>query len=199
MEKSSLESTASYIPRSWKGCTVWAELWDICHGKTEEAGYTKVKSASPARAAYLGHQSATLQSGNWMSRRYFPSLLWHWARSPGSLRRGSEGRIHVGNLFNFSLQVLTKFYRRRDSPITFRLHLKSLSSHTPHPKPLIPILEYDCDSQWSSYSYVVQIMGNSLGALFTSGVLGDSDYERFIVWDWTTGVKRGVSICLQEG
>ena len=35
-------------------------------------------------------------------------------------------------------------------------------------------------------------MGHNLGVLFSSGILGDSDYERFIVWDWTTGVKRGV-------
>lgn len=39
----------------------------------------------------------------------------------------------------------------------------------------------------------MQIMGHSLGILFTSGVLGDSDYEKFVVWDWVTGERRGVS------
>jgi hypothetical protein len=38
----------------------------------------------------------------------------------------------------------------------------------------------------------MQTMGHNLGVLFSSGVLGDSDYERFVVWDWTTGMKRGV-------
>lgn len=40
----------------------------------------------------------------------------------------------------------------------------------------------------------MQIMGHNLGVLFSSGVLGNSDYERFIVWDWVTGVQRGVRI-----
>ncbi|KAG8755935.1 hypothetical protein FRC14_003522 [Serendipita sp. 396] len=80
----------------------------------------------------------------------------------------------------------------RNNKLIFKLHLRSLSSNLPHPAAANPVLEYDCKSQWMSYSFVMQIMGNSLGVLFTSGVLGDSDYERFVVWDWTTSVKRGM-------
>ncbi|KAG8814309.1 hypothetical protein FRC17_001208 [Serendipita sp. 399] len=80
----------------------------------------------------------------------------------------------------------------RDNKLIFKLHLHSLASNLPHPEATNPILEYDCMSTWMSYSFVMQIMGNSLGVLFTSGVLGDSDYERFVVWDWTTSEKRGM-------
>jgi hypothetical protein len=61
-----------------------------------------------------------------------------------------------------------------------------------HPAASAPVLEYECTSRWTSYTYVIQVMGRSLGVLFSSGVLGDSDYERFVLWDWTTGMRRGV-------
>ena len=115
----------------------------------------------------------------------FSRIYWYCSRS--------VGRVHQCKLFIWPWVLITDRLNRRESPITFKLHLRSLSLHSPHPLPSIPILEYESESQWSSYSFVMQIMGHSLGVLFTSGVLGDSDYERFVVWDWVTGVRRGVS------
>jgi hypothetical protein len=83
-------------------------------------------------------------------------------------------------------------YRKNDT-IIFRVHLKSISTDTFHPKASKSILEYRCITQWSAFSFTVQIMGHSLGVLFTSGPLGNSEYERLVVWDWASGVQRAVS------
>ena len=76
----------------------------------------------------------------------------------------------------------------------FRVHLRSLTSSVPHYNAKDPILKYDCTTNWDSYIITMQVLGKHLGVLFSSGVLGDSDYERFVVWDWTSGVIRGVSL-----
>lgn len=77
-------------------------------------------------------------------------------------------------------------------PAPFRVHLRSLTSNVPHYNAKDHILMYDCTTSWDSYTITMQVLGKHLGVLFSSGVLGDSDYERFVVWDWTTGVVRGV-------
>jgi hypothetical protein len=79
-------------------------------------------------------------------------------------------------------------------PAPFRVHLRSLTSNVPHYNAKDPVLKYDCTTNWDSYTITMQVLGKHLGVLFSSGVLGDSDYERFVVWDWTTGVIRGVCL-----
>lgn len=80
----------------------------------------------------------------------------------------------------------------RAPPTPFRVHLRSLTSNVPHYSARDAVLKYDCTTNWNCYTITMQVLGKHLGVLFSSGVLGDSDYERFVVWDWTTGVIRGV-------
>ncbi|PVF99238.1 hypothetical protein CPB86DRAFT_872718 [Serendipita vermifera] len=80
----------------------------------------------------------------------------------------------------------------KNDTLTLRIHLKSVSTGTVHPRAVKQILEYRCTSQWSTYSFVIQVMGHSLGVLFTSGIVGNSEYERFVIWDWTTGLQRAM-------
>lgn len=79
-------------------------------------------------------------------------------------------------------------------PAPFRVHLRSLTLSVSHYHAKDPVLKYDCTTNWDSYTITMQVLGKHLGVLFSSGVLGDSDYERFVVWDWTTGVIRGVGL-----
>ncbi|CCA72876.1 hypothetical protein PIIN_06813 [Serendipita indica DSM 11827] len=81
---------------------------------------------------------------------------------------------------------------RQGHKLSFRVHLRSLANNTLHPAARRQVLEYEWTSSWTSYTFVMQIMGHSLGILFSSGVLGDSDFERFVVWDWRTGAMRGM-------
>ncbi|KDQ09369.1 hypothetical protein BOTBODRAFT_529644 [Botryobasidium botryosum FD-172 SS1] len=85
--------------------------------------------------------------------------------------------------------------RQRRTPLAlnppFRVHIRTLSTNSPHPLAKDPIFEQSIAPYVEAdYSFNISILGESVGVLFSGSHQRASTPSLFVVWDWTTGFIR---------